>query len=322
MEVGTTKGRTMRILVVGAGATGGYFGARLAEAGRDVTFLVRPARAEALAARGVRVLSPVGDLTIDAPQTVTADRLAAAGPFDLVLLSAKAYDLDGALADVAPAVGPGTAVLPILNGMRHLDRLDAAFGADKVLGGTCSIVATLTTAGEIRQMTELHTLTYGERDGSRSERVAAIEAQMDGVRFQARASDKVLLEMWEKWVFLATLAGATTLMRGAIGDIAAAPGGKAFIEGLLDECQAVAVANGYGSREKVLAGARKILTTEGSAMTASMLRDIEGSARIEADHIVGDLIERGRAKGVETPLLARVLTHLKTYENRRAREAA
>ena len=312
----------MRILVVGAGATGGYFGARLAEAGRDVTFLVRPARAEKLAAQGLRVRSPVGDLTIDAPQTVTADRLAGAGPFDLVLLSSKAYDLDAAIADVAPAVGADTAVLPILNGMRHLDVLDAAFGAELVLGGSCGIVATLTRDGEIRQMTDLHTLTYGERDGSRSERFARIEAQMEGVRFQARGSDRILLEMWEKWVFLATLAGATTLMRAAIGDIVAAPGGLAFIEALHDECQRVAQAHGNGAREKVMAGARKMLTAEGSAMTASMLRDIEGGARIEADHIVGDLIERGRAKGVETPGLARVLTGLKAYENRRAREAA
>lgn len=312
----------MRILVVGAGATGGYFGARLAEAGRDVTFLVRPARAEKLAAQGLRVRSPVGDLTIDAPQTVTADRLAGAGPFDLVLLSSKAYDLDAAIADVAPAVGAGTAVLPILNGMRHLDMLDAAFGAERVLGGSCGIVATLTKDGEIRQMTDLHTLTYGERDGARSERFGRIEAQMEGVRFQARGSDRILLEMWEKWVFLATLAGATTLMRAAIGDIVAAPGGRAFIEGLHDECQRVAEAHGNGAREKVTAGARKMLTSEGSAMTASMLRDIEGGARIEADHIVGDLIARGQAKGVETPGLARVLTHLKAYENRRAREAA
>lgn len=310
----------MRILVVGAGATGGYFGARLAEIGRDVTFLVRPARAERLAAEGLRVKSPVGDVHIAAPKTVTADRLAE--PFDLVILSAKAYDLDGAVADLRPAVGPDTAVLPILNGMRHLDVLDAAFGAERVLGGTCAIVATLTPTGEIRQMSELHSLTYGERDGTRSQRIAAIEAQMEGVRFQARSSDKVVLEMWEKWVFLATLAGATTLMRAAIGDIVAAPGGPAFIEGLLDECQAVAVANGYGSREKVLAGARKTLTAPGAPMTASMLRDIEAGARIEADHIIGDLIERGRKAGVETPILARVFTALKAYENRKAREAA
>ncbi|GEP01250.1 2-dehydropantoate 2-reductase [Methylobacterium haplocladii] len=314
----------MRILVVGAGATGGYFGARLSEAGRDVTFLVRPARAEKLAAEGLQVRSPVGDTRIDAPQTVTADALGAAGPFDLVILSAKAYDLDTAIADVAPAVGPQTAVLPILNGMNHLDALDQRFGAERVLGGTCSIVATLTKAGEIRQMSDLHTLTYGERDGTRSERVQAIEAIMQGVRFQARASDKVVLEMWEKWVFLATLAGSTTLMRAAIGDIVAAPGGKALVETLIEECRAVAAASGYAPRDKVFDGARKALTTEGSPMTASMLRDIENGARIEADHIIGDLIARGAKTAPDSarPLLELVYAGLRSYQNRREREAA
>ena len=311
----------MRVLVVGAGATGGYFGARLAEAGRDVTFLVRPARAGILAVDGLQVRSPLGDTRIEKPQTVTADALAEAGAFDLVLLSCKAYDLDGAIDDVAPAVGPGTAVLPILNGLRHLDALNARFGAERVLGGSCAIVATLRD-GAIHQMSELHSLTYGERDGSRSERIARIEELMQGVRFQARASDRILLEMWEKWVFLATLAGSTTLMRGAIGDIVAAPEGRAFIEGLIEENRTVAQGSGFGPRDKVFAGARATLTQDGSLMTASMLRDIENGARIEADHIVGDLIARAEATGIATPLLARVFTHLKTYESRRAREAA
>lgn len=310
----------MRVLVVGAGATGGYFGARLAEIGRDVTFLVRPARAEKLAAQGLQVKSPVGDIRIESPQTVTADALDAAGPFDLILLSCKAYDLDNAIADVKPAVGEGSAVLPILNGLKHLDALDAAFGAERVLGGSCSIVATLTSDGTIRQMTELHSFTYGERDGTRSERVAAIETLMDGARFQARASDKVVLEMWEKWVFLATLAGSTTLMRATIGDIVGAQGGQALIEALLDECHAVAQKADNAPRDKVFAGARKTLTAEGSPMTASMLRDIENGARIEADHIIGDLIARG--EGLALPLLGTVFSHLKSYERRRAREAA
>lgn len=314
----------MRVLVVGAGATGGYFGARLAEAGRDVTFLVRPARAEKLAADGLQLRSPVGDYRIDAPQTVTATDLSKVEPFDLVLLSCKAYDLDTAIDDVAPAVGSGTAVLPILNGMRHLDALDARFGADRVLGGSCSIVATLTKDGEIRQMSELHVFTYGERDGTHSDRVAAIEALMQGVKFQARASDKILLEMWEKWVFLATLAGSTTLMRATIGDIVASAGGSAFIEALIEECRVVAEASGNAPRDKVFAGARKTLTAERSAMTASMLRDIENDARIEADHIVGDLIARGEANAPDSPLplLSLVYTHLQAYQRRRERTAS
>lgn len=313
----------MRVLVVGAGATGGYFGARLAQAGRDVTFLVRPARAQILAAKGLRVKSPHGDFSIPAPQTVTAADLAAArgGAFDLVLLSCKAYDIDSALADVAPVIGPETAVLPVLNGLRHLDALDARFGAGRVLGGSCAIAGTLGPDGEIRQMNALHTLTYGERDGSRSGRIEAIDVAMREAGFDARLSETMLLEMWEKWTFLATLAGSTCLMRATIGDIVAAPGGRDLIEALLEECRTIAQAAGHAPRPKFMERTRATLTTEGSAFTASMLRDIENGARIEADHIVGDLIARSSDAGAH-PVLDRVYTHLKAYENRRARETA
>ena len=314
----------MRVLVVGAGATGGYYGARLAEIGRDVTFLVRPARAGKLAADGLVVRSPLGDTRIESPRTVTADALARgeAGVFDLVILSCKAYDLEAAVADLAPAVGEGTAVLPILNGMAHLDLLDARFGADRVLGGSCSIAATLAPDGAILQLSDFGVFTYGERDGSRTPRIEAIDALVKDARFQPRSSGTILVEMWEKWVFLATLAASTSLMRAAIGDIVAAPGGRDYISGLYDECLSVAHASGVSPREKVAANARAMLTAEGSTLTASMMRDILGGHRIEADHIVGDLLSRGRGTGLELSRLALAYTHLKAYEARRAREAA
>ncbi|KIU37382.1 2-dehydropantoate 2-reductase [Methylobacterium sp. PvP062] len=314
----------MRTLIVGAGATGGYYGARLAEAGADVTFLVRPARAAKLAADGLNVRSPLGDLHLPDPPTVTADKLAGAGRFDLILLSCKAYDLDSAVADLAPAVGPDTAILPVLNGMSHLDVLDARFGAERVLGGSCAIAATLAPDGAIRHMSELCSITYGERDGSRSSRIEAVDALMRGLKFQPRLSDVILQEMWEKWVFLATLAGATTLMRAAVGDIVAAPGGTALITALHAECTSVAAASGFEPRAVVAERARAQLTAAGSTFTASMLRDIENRGRIEADHVIGDLIARGErlAPEVPFPLLTAVYTGLKAYEARRAREAA
>ena len=314
----------MRTLIVGAGATGGYYGARLAEAGADVTFLVRPARAAKLAADGLNVRSPLGDLHLPDPPTVTADKLAGAGRFDLILLSCKAYDLDSAVADLAPAVGPDTAILPVLNGMSHLDVLDARFGAERVLGGSCAIAATLAPDGAIRHMSELCSITYGERDGSRSSRIEAVDALMRGLKFQPRLSDVILQEMWEKWVFLATLAGATTLMRAAVGDIVAAPGGTALITALHAECTSVAAASGFEPRAVVAERARAQLTAAGSTFTASMLRDIENRGRIESDHVIGDLIARGErlAPEVPFPLLTAVYTGLKAYEARRAREAA
>jgi 2-dehydropantoate 2-reductase len=304
----------MRTLVVGAGAIGGYFGGRLLEAGRDVTFLVRPRRAAELADAGLQIRSRLGDVTTAAPRAILAEGLAKAPEtFDLVLLSLKAYDLESAMVSFAPAVGPDTAILPLLNGMRHLDTLDERFGSGRVLGGQCVIAATLNEKHEIVHLNKSHSLSFGERDGSMSERVKAIADLMAGARFDAHASATILLDMWEKWVFLAALAGSTCLMRAAVGDIATAPGGADLVLRLLDECRSVAVAEGYPPRDAYLDQIRHTLTATGSPMTASMLRDIENGAPIEADHIIGDLLRRGR----DLALLPIVYTHLKAYEARR-----
>lgn len=301
----------MRTLVAGAGAVGGYFGGRLLEAGRDVTFLVRARRAAELAAEGLRIRSRMGDVTISAPRAIVAEDLAE--PFDLVLLSLKAYNLADAMASFAPAVGNGTAILPLLNGMRHLETLDERFGPERVLGGRCVIAATLNERHEVVHLNEAHSISFGERDGTMSARVRAIAELMAVARFDALASGTILLDMWEKWVFLATLAGATCVMRAPVGDIAAAPGGVDFVLRLFDECRAVAGGEGYPPREAFLDSSRQTLTAAGSSFTASMLRDIENGAPIEADHIIGDLIRRGR----DLALLPLVYTHLKAYEARR-----
>lgn len=307
----------MRILVVGAGAIGGYFGGRLLAAGRDVTFLVRPRRAAQLAATGLVIKSAKGDLAQAAPPVILADQLRA--PFDLILLSCKAYDLEGAIASFAPAVGPRTAILPLLNGMRHLDTLEARFGRKAVLGGQCIIAATLDPAGTILHLNTDHQLTFGERDGTSSDRGRAIAGEMVGARFEPRLSDRILLEMWEKWVFLAALAGGTCLMRAAIGELIAAPRGKEIMLNLLEECRMTAAANRFEPRGDFMARCRSVLTASGSSLTASMLRDMERQAPIEADHILGDLIRRRDETGAipsAIALLDVAYAHLKAYQTR------
>jgi 2-dehydropantoate 2-reductase len=308
----------MRFLVVGAGATGGYFGGRLLEAGGDVTFLVRPGRAAQLAATGLAIASPAGDASLPSPPTVLATDLR--DPFDVVILSCKAYDLDGAIESAAPAVGPDTAVVPLLNGMRHLDLLDARFGPDRVLGGSCFISARLDDAGRVVHVSGVHRLTFGERSGGRSRRVDAIAAAMAGVRFQAAASDRIVLEMWEKWVFLASLAGITCLARSAVGDVVAA-GGADLAAALLEECRSVAAAAGYPPRPESLRAALGRLTDANSVVTASMLGDVERRGRTEADHILGDLVRRrgGMTEG-DRSLLRVAYTAVKAAEARAARE--
>ncbi len=206
IEVGNEqrRGTVMRILVVGAGAVGGYFGGQLLEAGCNVTFLVRPKRAAQLAETGLVIESRLGDVTLKAPPTVQAHELHRY--FDLVLLSCKAYDLDAAVDSFAAAVGQETAILPLLNGMRHVDVLDERFGAARVLGGQCLIAATLDDSGCIVHLNDSHLLTFGERDGNRSPRIDVIAQEISRANFASRASCVILLEMWEKWVFLATLA--------------------------------------------------------------------------------------------------------------------
>jgi 2-dehydropantoate 2-reductase len=309
----------MRILVVGAGAIGGYFGGRLLQAGRDVTFLVRPKRAAQLAQTGLSIRSPHGDVDLPAPPIVQAEALR--DPFDLILLSCKAYDLNGALESFAPAVGPATAIVPLLNGMHHLDALDSRFGAERTLGGLCLISTTLDNEGRILHLNDLHGLTFGPRDGQRSPRIAAVAETLVGAGFDARLSDAIVQDMWDKWLFIASAAGITCLMRAAIGDIVAAGAAK-FALALIDECAAIAARQGFAPAEAIVQRIRAMQTAPGSPMTASMLRDIERGGPIEAAHIIGDLLRRGAEKAVSSPLLGIVDAHLRAYEARRIRTEA
>jgi 2-dehydropantoate 2-reductase len=307
----------MRILVVGAGAIGGYFGGRLLEAGADVTFLVRPRRAEQLARSGLSIRSPHGNIDQPAP-TVQADVLRE--KYDLVLLSCKAFDLADAMQSFAPAVGPDTAILPMLNGMRHLDLLEERFGAGAVLGGWCAISATLDPDGRILHLADAQTLSFGERDGSTSERVRAIAATFAGAKFETRAVASILQEMWEKWVFIATAAGITCLMRATVGDVVEA-GAADLAIAMLEECAVIAAREGYPPRPAAMQRNRGMFTAVGSGFTASMLRDVEQNARTEVEHVIGDLLRRGDNRENSHALLRIAYAHLTAYEVRRARLA-
>ncbi len=302
----------MRMLIVGAGSTGGYFGGRLAQAGRDVVFLVRPARAARLRAAGLEIISPHGGVTLR-PQVVTAGEVAA--PFDAVLLTVKAFSLDAAMDDLAPAVGPATMILPVLNGMRHMDLLAARFGAGAVIGCVCKVATMLDEQGRIVQLSPLQELAYGELDGASSERTGRLDAFMQDAGFDARLSPTIGREMWEKWVLLATLGGINSLLRGSIGEIERA-GGAALAQQLLMECAAVSTAAGHVPSEAFIASATGAVTAKGSPLTSSMYRDLQAGLPVEADQILGDFLMRARALGVPTPLLAAAFAHLSVYQNR------
>jgi 2-dehydropantoate 2-reductase len=305
----------MRILVLGAGAVGGYFGGRLAEAGRDVTFLVRGPRAAALAENGLKVDSPLGDFRVPV-QVATADRVG--GPYDLVLLTAKHYDLDAAIDAIRPGVGPNTAVLPLLNGLVHLDRLEAAFGPERVLGGVAYVGAVLLPDGSIQHRNRLSGIAFGERGGGISERAKAIEQQFASTPVAAPANDNILLEMWEKFVMMGAMAGMNCLLRGNVGEIVATEDGEALMVAALAECRAVAEAAGFAPRPQSRERVQAMLTEPGSINSASMRQDLEAGRRTEADAIVGDMLRRARRFHIETPLLRAAWCHLQVHENRLA----
>jgi len=305
----------MRFLVLGAGAVGGYFGGRLAEAGRDVTFLVRGARAASLAEHGLKVDSPLGDFRVPV-KLATADRVG--GPYDVVLLTAKHYDLDAAIAAISPGVGPQTAVLPLLNGLIHLDRLDAAFGRERVLGGVAYVGASLQPDGTIRHHNRLSGIAFGERDGGVSARGRAIEESFAGTPVSAPANDNIMLEMWEKFVMISAMAGINCLMRGTVGEIVATADGAALMVEALAECQKIAAAAGFSPRPQSRERVQAMLTEPGSPNSASMRQDLEAGRRTEADAIIGDLLGRARGFGIATPLLRAAYCHLQVHENRLA----
>jgi 2-dehydropantoate 2-reductase len=312
----------MKILVLGAGAVGGYFGGRMAEAGADVTFLVRPQRAELLAKTGLRVSSKLGDIRLQ-PKCLTEAQVKA--DYDVILFTAKAYDLASAIDAIAPAMAESRGhVLPLLNGMSHMQALDARFGRERVLGGVAYIASTLAPDGEIRHLNDFHRIVFGPRAGSQSAVCEALSAALKGahlpVKFDWKQLDNVEQAMWDKWVLLATLAGITCLMRAPVGDIVATGSGGKLTLALLGECAAAAEAEGYATPEAVLQNYRGMLTQKGSVFSASMLRDVESGGPAEGDHILGALLAASRKHALAAPVLEIAATHLEAYAARKRRE--
>ena len=306
----------MRILVVGAGAVGGYFGARLVEAGRGVTFLVRARRAGEMKATGLQILSPHGNVTLH-PEVITAEQIT--GPYDLILLGVKSYALSGAMDDFSPAVGSETMILPVLNGMRHIDILTGRFGMRCVLGGVCLVATEIDEEGRIRQLADFQSLIYGEIDGPTSPRLQALDATLRGAGFDAAISGHIMQDMWQKWVQLATLGAINCLLRGNIGQIAAIPGGSALCLSILQECADIAKACGYPQAGAFLERQTADLTAQGSPMTSSMYRDFKKGLPVEADTILGDLLHRGQQHGLKTPLLEAAFVNLSIYQHQQGR---
>lgn len=305
----------MRILCLGAGAIGGYFGGRLVEGGANVEFLVRENRQKQLRADGLRIESKYGNVQV--PVTAVTDK-DAKGPYDIVLLTCKAYDLPNAMAAIAPFVGEKTAVLPLLNGVAHIEILNAKFGKEGVLGGVAKIAATLTQDGLIKHLNDWRYITFGEQSGEMSPRVTQLKEAFDKTSVIATAVPNIMRAMWEKVVHLSTVAGMTCTMRASVGDIARTRDGSELMIELLERNAEIAGREGHRPSDAFLAEYRQLFRDQTSTYTASMLRDIERNGPVEADHILGFMLDKAKQHGVDPSLHRFIYVHLQAYEQRRA----
>jgi 2-dehydropantoate 2-reductase len=296
----------MKILIVGAGGIGGFFGAKLEQAGADITYLLREQRQRLILDQGLTIEMPKGSFTIH-PKTVLADQLEPI--YDLIILACKAFDLDDSLKSIAKASSKGI-ILPFLNGVTHLEALDREFGKKRVMGGVAHIAATISETGSVKQLTELSTLTMGPRTPEQVALCQELFALCQKADFDSFYKDNIEQALWDKWVFLASLAGMTTICRGSIGEITATPYGKELSKRMFAECCAIALSQKHPIAEKTQLTSQEILTKEGSPFTASMLRDLLAGKKNEYQHILGDLIGFASNGAIDCPLLKIAYTHM------------
>ena len=304
----------MKVLILGAGAIGGYYGGRMAAAGADVTFLVRQRRADLLFRNGLVVKSDLGDIAMPV-KTIT--RATEGRGFDVILLSCKAYDLDSAIESLRPAA-PGALILPLLNGLRHLDALDEAFGMDNVAGGLAAVSVTLEDDGTIRHFGKEKLHVHGPRKPAQSSKCTALADLLATSGFAPVNSTDIMQEMWEKFVLICATAGVACLMRGGPSAIAKTPYGASVAMDIFDECAATATAAGHAPRETRIQLYRNRFNPDAPpANPPSMLRDLERGFPVEADHIVGDMFQRALANGHAARMLRTAYTHLQVYQLQR-----
>lgn len=305
----------MRILIAVAGATGGYFGARLAQAGRDVTFLVRPGRAEQLSG-GLLLIGTETEETVPV-RALTAEQLVD-GPYDLVMLAVKANALESVLGQLGPAVGPDTLVLPILNGMRHLRLLNDRFGQDRVLGGSVRVVTHVTPDGAIRQVLPLAEIVLGAQPGGPAARADEVGRELSVPGYRLRVTQDILTTIWHKWAFIVAAGVGSLLMRASFGDIAAMPEGRNFIREILAETEAVLDAAGYPASDSSHRSSLEMLTQPGSPFVPSLYRDFTEGREHEGEHLIGDFTATARELGVETPLADLALLQVRVHDRGKA----
>ncbi|WP_068089026.1 2-dehydropantoate 2-reductase [Polycladidibacter stylochi] len=306
-----------KILIIGAGGVGGYLGARMAEVGLDVSFLVRGKRLEQLRSNGLVYESVHGGGQVNVNTVTKDDDLTI---FDFIVVATKAYHLNDDLIELLKKASNGSNyVIPFLNGLSHMDLLESVFGRSRTMGGLCRIATTLTDDGTVKHLNDAHEYVIGGRTPESANAAAQLVEAMKEAKIIMKTTDDVDYSMWEKAYSLSVLAAATCLMRAPLGCINSSVGGRQFIEQLTKEAASIASAYGYTPKTAFYKAVLQQQTDQSSALTASMLRDLEAGGQIENDHIIGDLYYKGCAAGLDLPLFGLAKIHLEAYELRKAR---
>jgi 2-dehydropantoate 2-reductase len=310
----------MKVIVMGAGAVGGYFGGRLAQAGEDVFFVARGPHLDALRARGLRVTSVAGDFELRSVQA--ADEPARAGLADVVLVAVKAWQTAEAARALRPAVGPSTVVISLQNGATAAEELGAVLGAEVVMGGLCRILAFLSGPGHVTHAGMEPTIVFGELDGVRSARAERLLGALERCRgVTAILSDDVRQAIWSKFLFISAVSGVGAVARAPAGVLRRLPETRALLEGALREAEAVARARGVALPDDVVARTMGLIDGLPEEGTASMQRDIMEGRPSELEDQNGAVVRLGREAGVPTPLHDFIYAALRPQELR-ARERA
>ncbi|MCC9023841.1 ketopantoate reductase family protein [Bacillus nakamurai] len=300
----------MKFLIAGAGGVGGYIGARLAEKGNDVTFLVRQKRAEQLKQTGLTVKSEKGDVSINPALISAGDK----GEFDAVIIASKAYSLKQVIKDVNPFVHASTVIIPFLNGYRHYNELFDAFSKQQVLGGLCFIESALNEKGEILHTSAAHRFVFGEWSGERTERIRELEKAFADVKAKVIVSTHIEKDIWKKYMFIAAQAGVTSLFQKPVGPILDTESGRNTAKRLFAEIGAIFRSDGVPADPNLEEESYRTLTSMSYHMKSSMLRDMERGQMTEGDHLHGFLLEKAKRLSVETPVLETVCANLQIYD--------
>lgn len=302
----------MKVLVVGAGAVGGYFGARLVEKGVDVTFLVREARQKKLNEEGLIVQSIHGNIHIQKPKTILSSD--SSNHYDIILISTKAYHFMKAIDDIKSFTSNETVIIPMLNGIKHLDTLKKEFDINQIVGGLCFIESTVDLEGRIIQSSPTHEFVFGELSEADTERIIKIAELFSGTKATIRKSNKVLTDMWHKYMYISGFSGITSLFRSSIGPILESEYGLEIIEKLYAEIGAIMRAANAPIAHNIEQIQLNLVKKMDYTMKSSLQRDMEKMQQIEGNHLHGYLLQLAKEHQIPAPYLKMVFANLETYE--------